>query len=77
MQGSEQKLTIADQCSNVGSITHLIIHTLGLWHEQSRPDRDDYIEILWDNIYPGMIYSHKTLEDLHIVKLKQSVFVSS
>lgn len=55
MQGGEQKLTIADECDDAASITHLILHALGLWHEQSRPDRDTYVEILWENIYPGKI----------------------
>ncbi|XP_055614691.1 zinc metalloproteinase nas-14-like [Uranotaenia lowii] len=35
-----------------GAIQHELLHVLGLFHEHTRPDRDDYVEILWDNIEP-------------------------
>jgi hypothetical protein len=50
--GGVQYMWLNEVCS-VGLIKHEIGHTLGLYHEQSRQDRDDYVTIKWDNIKDG------------------------
>ncbi|MEE9321592.1 MAG: M12 family metallopeptidase [Granulosicoccus sp.] len=50
-QGGEQEVWIAPSCS-AGSVMHEIGHALGLEHEHTRSDRDQHIQINWDNIDP-------------------------
>jgi hypothetical protein len=55
-RGGKQVISVGSGCS-VGSAIHEIGHTLGLWHEQSRSDRDQYITIRMENVDPEMAYN--------------------
>ena len=38
-QFGRQQLNLAAGCTGSGTIEHEMLHALGMWHEQSRPDR--------------------------------------
>lgn len=49
-----QEVFISPQCAfNKGEVMHQLGHALGFHHEHVRPDRDRYIEILYENIREG------------------------
>ncbi|KAF1395482.1 hypothetical protein PFLUV_G00011970 [Perca fluviatilis] len=59
----KQRLSIGKNCDRLGTIEHEFLHALGFWHEQSRADRDDYVNIMWDRIQPGKENNFKKYDD--------------
>lgn len=62
--GGEQYIVLNSQCG-FSQILHETLHALGLYHEQSRPDRDDHIMIMWENIEERFHEQFKKMPPLH------------
>ncbi|XP_028169019.1 uncharacterized protein LOC114359000 [Ostrinia furnacalis] len=48
-----QMVVFGYDCLSLGEIVHEVMHILGFSHEHTRPDRDQHITILWNNIKSG------------------------
>ncbi|XP_031550235.1 zinc metalloproteinase nas-14-like [Actinia tenebrosa] len=74
----EQNLSLGTRCNTKGIIMHEMMHAVGFWHEQSRPDRNQFVEILWENIQKGMEsqfnkYKHNKVDNLGFTYDYQSI----
>ena len=50
-EGKEQTLNLdISACMKYSTFVHEFLHAYGLEHEQSRPDRDDFITVAFNNI---------------------------
>lgn len=63
--GGEQILNMGDGCQYVGLVLHEFGHAIGYYHEHNRPDRDDTVEIMWDNIVYGELGNNQLVIACH------------
>lgn len=52
-------------------VAHELLHAAGFEHEHSRPDRDNFIEIIWSNVQDGMNYAFDKLTTAQVSTLNQ------
>ena len=65
-----QPIYLTEACaSKRGNIIHELGHAIGFWHEHTRPDRDDYVRILWENINENFTDNFKVQERSEIDSL--------
>jgi hypothetical protein len=60
--GTVHQLTLGENCDEASIYAHELGHVIGLFHEQSRSDRDDHVSIDWHNIQPGFAYAFDKYE---------------
>ena len=51
-KGGRQKIKLISSAGS-GTVIHEIAHAIGVWHEQSRLDRDSFVQVLRENIQSG------------------------
>jgi hypothetical protein len=55
-----QAISIGKNCDKFGIVVHELGHVVGFWHEHTRPDRDDNVQIVTKNIMSGMYVTDVT-----------------
>lgn len=64
-QGGRQEIVIGDACT-AGNVMHEIGHCVGFYHEQSRSDRDEFVQIQWANVNPTMRHNFNQEDSLNL-----------
>ncbi|CAH2008151.1 unnamed protein product [Acanthoscelides obtectus] len=64
-----QAISIGKNCDKFGIIVHELGHVVGFWHEHTRPDRDNHVNIIRENIMSGQEYNFNKLNEEEVNSL--------
>ncbi|XP_072917600.1 bone morphogenetic protein 1-like [Hemitrygon akajei] len=70
--GGPQAISIGKNCDKFGIVVHELGHVIGFWHEHTRPDRDDHVTIVRENIQPGQEYNFLKMEPEEVDSLGET-----
>ncbi|XP_074837804.1 bone morphogenetic protein 1 isoform X3 [Carettochelys insculpta] len=70
--GGPQAISIGKNCDKFGIVVHELGHVIGFWHEHTRPDRDDHVSIVRENIQPGQEYNFLKMEPEEVESLGET-----
>ena len=62
-QGGAQYISLGSGCWYAHTVAHEIMHSLGFWHEQMRPDRDSAVYVNLNNVSPNMRYNFNMIRN--------------
>ena len=66
-QGGQQTINLGDdECFELAKVVHEVLHGLAFVHEQSRPDRDEFIKVNMDMVQPTYASNFATRDWLEV-----------
>lgn len=67
-----QAISIGKNCDKFGIVVHEIGHVIGFWHEHTRPDREQHVAIIGQNILYGQAYNFDKMSTKDVDSLGQA-----
>ncbi|XP_061196734.1 uncharacterized protein LOC133205009 [Saccostrea echinata] len=65
-QGGSQNVSLASDCLKKGTAIHELMHAVGFFHEQSRPDRDSWVRVIKSNIIRDKVKNFDKLSSMEV-----------
>ncbi|CAD6185221.1 unnamed protein product [Caenorhabditis auriculariae] len=72
-----QAISIGKNCDKFGIVVHELGHVVGFWHEHTRPDRDQYVDIFYKSIQTGQDYNFEKSKQEEVDSLGEPYDFSS